>query len=260
MLSGNRCTAYEIAQATLGRPLPPPPSGACTVAIVESYLPMIKAGMRLLEIGCGTWERIKRHCAEVGAHYEGIDTQSEYYGKPTTATRIENLASLSYADESFDLVIGNQTMEHWAEYGCATEWGLHQCFRVCKTGGQVLLNVPMHFHGTKRFLMGDIAKIRREFEPFSREIVVEEWGNPSFPIPPFYAHPEFLLLRSKPAYVVDIRARKDQPLPSGYSNRWGMRGRVSQIFNYPFTYNVHRVLRELRRKMVRPATQNAAAS
>ena len=60
--------------------------------------------------------------------------------------------------------------------------------------------------------------------------------------------------------MLDIRARKDEPLPSGYSNRWGMRGRVSQIFNYPFTYNVHRVLRELRIKMVRPSEQNATVS
>ena len=59
--------------------------------------------------------------------------------------------------------------------------------------------------------------------------------------------------------MLDIRARKDEPLPSGYSNRWGMRGRVSQIFNYPFTYNVHRVVRELRSKMVSPPKQNPTA-
>jgi SAM-dependent methyltransferase len=244
-LVGKRCSAYELAQAELKRPLPPPPSGACMIPIVEGYLAAIGSGARVLEIGCGAWTKIRAHCERVGARYEGIDTQAEYFGVKSAATRIENLASLSFADDSFDLVIGNQTMEHWAEYGCATEWGLYQCFRACKPGGKVLLNIPIHFHGTRNFLLGELGRIRRKFEPFSSQVTFEKWGSPCAPLPPLFVHPDYLLLRGKPAYVIDIQAVKDKPLPRGYSNRWGMSGRVSQLFNYPFTYNVHRAVKKL---------------
>ena len=60
-----------------------------------------------------------------------------------------------------------------------------------------------------------------------------------------------------------VRGRPREKGPAaavGLQEPVGMRGRVSQIFNYPFTYNVHRVRRELKSKMVRPAKQSATAS
>lgn len=92
MLVENQCFAYFKALETLGRDLPPPPIGACMIPIVENYLLLIKSGMRVLDIGCGSWDLIKSHCEQVGAHYEGVDVQNEYFGKKTVATRIENLA------------------------------------------------------------------------------------------------------------------------------------------------------------------------
>jgi SAM-dependent methyltransferase len=245
MLKGDKCVAHEIAQVELKRPLPPPPTGACMIPIVHAYLEKIRAGHRVLEIGCGSWPLIKNHCEKVGAHYEGIDTQAEYFGIKNICTRIENLASLSYNDESFDFVIGNQTMEHWGEHGCSLEWGLYQCFRVCKTGGQVLLNIPFHFHGTKEFMLGKRKKLERLLKPFSTQVRFESWGNPTEPIPPYYPFPDFWRLRHQPAYVVDINCVKDRPLPQGYSNRKGYTGRMAQILRYPVSFNTYRVLRKL---------------
>src|SRR5436190_1895119 len=92
MLQGSDCRAFTIAQQTLGREISPPPIGACMIPIVEGYLAHIQPGMRVLEIGCGTWDWVLRRCQAVGAHYEAIDTAAEYSGKPVIATRIENLA------------------------------------------------------------------------------------------------------------------------------------------------------------------------
>src|SRR5262245_36867881 len=81
MLVRNQCVAYRMAQYILRRELPPPPLGACMIPIVEDYFSFIQEGMRVLEIGCGSWDWIKCYCAKVGAYYEGLDTQTEYFGR-----------------------------------------------------------------------------------------------------------------------------------------------------------------------------------
>ena len=77
-LDGTECRAYQEATRILARPLPEPPLGSCMLPIVRGYMDKIGAGMKVLEIGCGTWEGIKDRCDEVGAHYEGIEV-NEYY-------------------------------------------------------------------------------------------------------------------------------------------------------------------------------------
>jgi len=245
MLVDNQCSAYTKAKEVLGREIPPPPLGACMIPIVEDYLSLIQPGMRVLDIGCGTWSTIKTHCEKVGATYEGIDIDEEYFGIKTIATRLENLAELSFPDEIFDFVIGNQTMEHWEEYGCSLDWGLYQCFRVCKPQGRVLMNVPIYFHGTKTFMLGDLDKIKDVFNPFSSQVSFHPWGNPSYPLPGLLPYPGYWVLRDKPAYVLDIHAIKDRPLTKGYNNNKALSGRLSQLRNYPFSYNIYRVLRKL---------------
>lgn len=242
MLVGGQCTAHTIARDTLGRDLLPPPLGACMIPIVESYLPFIKRTMRVLEIGCGSWDRIRSHCRDVGAHYEGIDPQTEYFGKRTVATRVENLAESSFPNEDFDLVIGSQTMEHWAEYGCSLRWGLYQCFRVCKPGGKVLLNVPIHYHGTREFSLGEMDALQRLFAPFSDAVSFEQWGTPTDPLPALWPYPGYWSLRDKPAHVLDIRATKDRPLPGAYRKGFAPSGRLAQLLNYPMSYNLYRIL------------------
>lgn len=245
----DKCLAHSQALAELKRPLPPPPTGACTVAIVDDYLRAITAGMTILEIGCGTWSKIKDHCIAVGANYHGIDVIEEYYGVPTIATKFENLASLSYPDETFDLVIGNQTMEHWAEHGCTLQWGLLQCFRVAKRQGSVFLNVPIHFHGTKEFVHGRLETLRSLFARFSNEVLMEAWGNPTDPIAPYYPHPDFAALRAKPAYVLDIRAKRDRVELPRLGNSLGFEGKAAQIFHYSMAYNIYRLRQKLRGAM-----------
>lgn len=240
MLVYDECDSHKHMEEIIGRAVVPPPVGGCEVPIVQGYLPLIKPGMRILEIGCGSWTMIKDHCKSVNAEYEGIDTIHEYFGKKSVATRFENLAELSFPSESFDLVIGNQTMEHWAENGCTLKWGLYQCFRVCKPDGKVFLNVPIHFHGTKIFLMGDLKKIQALFEPFSSTTSLEPWGNPSDPIPPYFPYPGYKLLENRPAYLLDIRSTKNKPLPTGYNNRGAVSG-LLRFIHYPISFIFYRL-------------------
>jgi SAM-dependent methyltransferase len=213
--------------------------------IVDGYLERIERGTRVLDIGCGTWDRIRRHCEKVGAVYEGIDVLAEYFGKPTVATRLENLAELSFDDESFDLVVGNQTMEHWAEYGCSLRWGLHQAFRVCRRGGLVGLNVPIHFHGTRSFMLGRLDRIASAFAEFSADVRMTRWGAPSDPLPPCTPYPGYRRLASRPAYVLDIVARKDRDAPRDVGRGFALSGRLAQLVEYPLSFNGYRVARRM---------------
>ena len=118
-MKGRSAKQLKWRTTELNRPLPPAPLGSCMLPIVESYLAKISSGMRILDIGCGSWSRIKRHCDSVGATYEGIDVLESYFGLPTVATPLENLADLSFPDNTFEVIISNQAMEHWGEFGCS---------------------------------------------------------------------------------------------------------------------------------------------
>jgi len=240
MLKDGVCVAAHVAAETLKRPLcRPRPLAACVVAIVEQYARFIEKGHNVLDIGCGSWQWLRDHCFAVGAHYEGLDVAQEYFGVKTAATRIENLADLSFPDDEFDVVIGNQTMEHWPENGCSLEWGLYQCFRVCRPQGHVFMNVPIHFHGARPFLFGELGQLRELFSRFSGQVTFDSWANPSDPLPPFYPHPGYWPLRGKPAYILDIRATKDRALPSSPRNGCAANGKVGQVLHRPLSFNVY---------------------
>ena len=145
------------------------------IPIIEGYLAQISPGMRILDVGCGTHRAIQSYCQTVGAEYEGIDIEATYFGKPVIATRMENLADLSFPNEFF------------------------------------------------RY---------------------EAWGIPSAPVPRLVCFPRYLPQLSKPAFVLDIQATKDKPVPSGVTRGFRATGRLAALRNYPVSYNIHRVLRK----------------
>jgi SAM-dependent methyltransferase len=235
-LVNNECIANIEAKSNFGRPVPPPPIGSCTIEITKIYANKIKKGDKVLDIGCGSWSFLRDHCDKVGALYEGIDTQKEYYGVKTVATKIENLADLSYPDNFFDFVIGNQTIEHWGEFGCDTIWGMYQCFRVCKVGGYVFMNAPIHYHGVSEFVNGDFEKINEMFGLFSSTMSIENWGENSYPLERFIAHKNFRKLRNKHAYIIDINAKKDKLLPKISPNKSFIPMKIKRWMNYDLSY------------------------
>ncbi|MCO5141908.1 MAG: class I SAM-dependent methyltransferase [Oligoflexia bacterium] len=245
-LEDKKCRAHSFAQKQYDRPLPPPPLGACVYAINEEYIEKIKPNMRVLEIGCGSWSNIKIACQKIGAHYEGVDTIEEYYGKKTVATKIENLAELSFDNDTFDLVIGNQTIEHWGEHGCPTSWGLYQIFRVLKMNGTVMLNAPIHFHGTSPFLLGDFQKIQNLFNEFSSEIILKKWGENPEPHHPFHLYKNYWPLRGKQAFIVDIQAVKTKNLKFKKKPLLLIDNKFFRSLHYPFSFNCYRLLTKIK--------------
>lgn len=197
---------------------------ACTVAISHEYCSLIAPNTKVLEVGCGTWSPIRDQCLRIGASWEGVDATEYANGVRSLATRIESVEDISFPDETFDLVLGNQTLEHWNEFGCRPERGLWQCFRVCKVGGIVAMNFPIGFHGARIFVEGDLSSIRNLFEPFSSEISMTSWRKNSFPLPHVNLLQGFKHVPGDTTtYQLDVRAVRNEglsPPPKAYRVRW----------------------------------------
>lgn len=201
----------------------------CIAPIVEEYHALFFPGCSVLEIGCGAWSPSKNYCEKNQMRWEGVDVLEYYMGKKTIATKIASVSDLPYAENYFDFVLGNQSLEHWDENHVPLRKGLSEVFRVLKPGGLALFNVPIHFHGDFLFVEGNLELIKSKFSPFSTDIVMEPWLKPSYPLPEinhlrnvFRHRPP--LMKSN-AYILDIRAKKmtgkvpyfnDQP-PSTFS-------------------------------------------
>lgn len=72
-----------------------------------------------------------------GSEYLGHEYQG---GVQIKGVRHEDVMNLSYPDESFDLIVSNDVLEHIPD----PERALRECFRVLKRGGTVLATFPFH--------------------------------------------------------------------------------------------------------------------
>jgi SAM-dependent methyltransferase len=97
------------------------------------------------------------------------------------------VADIPFADDTFDVVAGVQTFEHWAEESLGRqlkhEAGLSEAWRVLKPGGLLYLDAPIHLHGHEMFIAGDVDRIRRLFdEKLWQPVVLEKWRQDYWPL------------------------------------------------------------------------------
>ena len=70
------------------------------------------------EIGPGPFSYAKEVLESNGNRWFGVDPQVEsHLGVPSIRTHEGTVSSLPFANNSMDLVIANQSMEHWYEFG-----------------------------------------------------------------------------------------------------------------------------------------------
>lgn len=119
--------------------------------LVQEYLNNV-AGLRVLEVACGRGAFVRK-LAQANACVTGYDFSSTALGvareklltlKENRSARLvqSDAASLPFADDSFDLVVSCETIEHVPDVRAA----VREMHRVTKVGGQLFLTIPNYLN------------------------------------------------------------------------------------------------------------------
>lgn len=96
------------------------PLRKCVEAINRNLVDDIlkkQSKIKLLEIGCGCWSYVKDKTIDK-IFWDGIDVEEKSMsGKPNIHTKLGSVEKIPFEDNVFDLVLANESMEHWFEYG-----------------------------------------------------------------------------------------------------------------------------------------------
>jgi ubiquinone/menaquinone biosynthesis C-methylase UbiE len=143
--------------------------------LVREYLGSV-AGLRILEVACGRGGFVGE-LARAGAHVTGCDFSSAALRAASTKNCAANGQSravliqgdaqkLPFADNSFDLVISCETIEHLPEVESAIR-GMH---RVTRPGGKLFLTTPNYanFMGLYEVYSRVRHPSRKDDQPFDR--------------------------------------------------------------------------------------------
>jgi SAM-dependent methyltransferase len=183
------CPKFSAATVTCTVPFGSP-LRKCVTAAQEAHLHSL-AGKDLLEIGFGKHSIPRRLVTSAGGTWTGIDP----LGQPDTVARIGgacrgHVGAIPFADASFDIVVGIQTLEHWSDPlpddseapGYAR--GLAEVHRVLKPGGTIYFDAPIHLHGHEMFISGDVDTIAAQFgHSLWSDVILEAWRRDHSPLP-----------------------------------------------------------------------------
>jgi SAM-dependent methyltransferase len=102
----------------------------------------VPASAAILEVGCSAGPLIRRLHASGFTHVTGIDLSESAIHRcheaGLTNTAVMDATNPQYADESFDLLIASDVLEHITDEGTA----LRSWLRILKPGGRLLVCVP----------------------------------------------------------------------------------------------------------------------
>lgn len=123
----------------------------------------IKPGERVLEVGCGAQSALL-DALDDPSIWDGIDVfQNTLRGEKVIATKIASVSNIPFENDRFQIVLANQSIEHWHEYRVPPVQGLMEIRRVLAPGGRAVINFPVHLHGHKMFVKGDFDAIDASF-------------------------------------------------------------------------------------------------
>ncbi len=181
---------YDRCSVPYGTPL-----RKCVVAASEAHLRNVQPGMDVLELGFGR-RSLARHIVELrGARWTGIEPEVD---EPPRLGEggFGHTAAIPFADETFDVICGIQSFEHWAEAHPKLPdpvdhtTCLREVWRALKPGGLLYLDAPIHVHGHEMFVLGDYERILNLFDAALWDETVAELWRADFAPLPRYAPPE----------------------------------------------------------------------
>jgi SAM-dependent methyltransferase len=134
------------------------------------------AGLRILEVACGRGGFV-RELARAGARVTGCDFSSAALRAASTKLRAANATpsaaliqgdaqNLPFADNTFDLVVSCETIEHLPDVKSA----MRGIYRVTRPGGKLLLTTPTYanFMGLYELYASVRHPGRKDDQPFDR--------------------------------------------------------------------------------------------
>jgi SAM-dependent methyltransferase len=165
------------------------PLRKCATAAQEAHLHDLE-GKDLLEIGFGKHSIPRRLIKKAGGSWTGLDPMSPKALKAQLGRGGHgHVAAIPFPDNSFDMVVGIQTLEHWEDpspYG-GVQVDYKKCLaevcRVLKSGGSIYFDAPIYLHGHEMFIAGDIDRIRKLFNGVQwEEVIIETWRERYAPL------------------------------------------------------------------------------
>ena len=229
-----RCPKFdpvkEICRVPFGSPL-----RKCVVAAIEANLNDLK-GKKALELGFGRFSLARRLIRRSGGSWTGVEPSRKNPPSGVGHGGYGHAADIPFPEETFDLVFGIQSFEHWAQRRRRIEGDqtyedcLAEILRVLKPGGTLYVDAPIHFHGHEMFIMGDLKRITGLFGADSwTDLTVEKWRLEHEPLAPHLAarseieewpyevvsyDPEDLakLREGRSVWLLTVKARK-RPVP-----------------------------------------------
>ncbi len=144
------------------------------LSLIRRYVPL--EGRRILDIGCGIGTFVQR-LREFSADVYGVDVDQERVRRGTLALPQLAIAvseSLPFADETFDVVLLHEVLEHVRD----DRLTLGEACRVTRPGGRVVIYCPNRLypfetHGIvvgKRYVFGNIPLVSYLPDPLRRRL------------------------------------------------------------------------------------------
>lgn len=166
------------------------PIRKCVTAAAEANLHSLD-GKSLLEIGFGKHSIPRRLVTSAGGTWTGIEPMLPQGSKAVIGSGgYGHVSAIPFADETFDVVTGIQSFEHWDEplpdptLETGHVKGLAEVHRVLKPGGTIYFDAPIHLHGHEMFIAGDLPRIRELFdEALWTNLQFEKWREDYEPLP-----------------------------------------------------------------------------
>jgi SAM-dependent methyltransferase len=196
------------------------PLRKCVVAATEAHLRDTR-GAQVLELGFARRSYGKRIVEACGGTWTGVEPLLDKSRAPRLGEGgYGHAGAIPFPDETFDVVFGNQSFEHWEEplpdgspspsYGACLE----EIRRVLKPGGSLYLDAPIHLHGHEMFVAGDVARILALFRAERwRDVVAERWRYEHDPLPRYptpaadIEHVRGTIKSYDPGMIADLQQR-----------------------------------------------------
>ncbi len=147
------------------------------------------SGKDVLDIGCGACGKTMYYGKMGASHITGMDIVASYEKEAYDLADelglsdkftfvIGDAAKTDFLDESFDVIIMNDAMEHVAD----PEGVLSEAYRILKKGGRLYVNFPPYHHPTGAHL-SDVIGIPWVHMFFSEKTLIKAYKELVAPLP-----------------------------------------------------------------------------